>query len=229
QRLALIEEVTAWAADNRTFYLYGYSFALNPAKTVQSLVLPANGNVAVMAVTLTPALQVPLGSALTKVGIVSDGSTFSTGLDGYGYAYSASLLGSSLSAGGVTFSLGAANVPNAATSGTVPLPNAAFSAVKVLATGVSGSQKAQALTVRYADGSTSVFTQDFSDWFTPKSYAGESIALTMAYRDVGSGARDNRTFYVYSYSFTLNSGKAVSSITLPGNANVALLAITMVP
>jgi hypothetical protein len=221
---------SSWgAADNRTFYLYGYSFALNPGKTVQSLVLPANGNVAVLAVTLMPALQVPLSSAFTKIGIVTDGSTFSTGLDGYGYAYSASLLGSSLSAGGAKFSLGAPNLPNAATSGTVLLPNAVFSAVKVLATGVSGSQKAQAFTVRYADGSTSVFKQDLSDWFTPKTYAGESIALTMAYRNSASGAKDNRTFHVYYYSFTLTPGKVVSSITLPGNANVPVLAITMVP
>ena len=27
--------------DNRTFLLYGYSFALNPNKTVQSITLPA--------------------------------------------------------------------------------------------------------------------------------------------------------------------------------------------
>jgi len=41
-------------ADNRTFYLYGYSFKLNSAKTVQSLRLPNNGNVMVLAVSLVP-------------------------------------------------------------------------------------------------------------------------------------------------------------------------------
>jgi hypothetical protein len=40
--------------DNRTFNLYGYRFALNPAKTVQSITLPANPDVMVLAATLVP-------------------------------------------------------------------------------------------------------------------------------------------------------------------------------
>jgi len=39
-------------ADNRAFYLYGYSFALNSSKTVKSLTLPASRNVVVLAVDL---------------------------------------------------------------------------------------------------------------------------------------------------------------------------------
>jgi hypothetical protein len=35
--------------------LYGYSFALNKAKTVKSLILPNNGHVEVLAATLVPA------------------------------------------------------------------------------------------------------------------------------------------------------------------------------
>ena len=40
--------------DNRTFNLYGYSFNLNSAKTVQSFTLPVNVSVVVLAVTLEP-------------------------------------------------------------------------------------------------------------------------------------------------------------------------------
>lgn len=40
--------------DVRTFNLYGYSFALNNAKTVQSIQLPNNGNVIVTAISLVP-------------------------------------------------------------------------------------------------------------------------------------------------------------------------------
>jgi hypothetical protein len=39
--------------DNRTFHVYGYRFALNPAKTVKSIRLPNNGKVKILAVTLT--------------------------------------------------------------------------------------------------------------------------------------------------------------------------------
>jgi len=42
------------SADNRTFYLYGYSFPLNSSKVLQSLRLPNNGNVVALAITLIP-------------------------------------------------------------------------------------------------------------------------------------------------------------------------------
>ena len=40
--------------DQRTFNLYAYQFALNPAKVVQSISLPNNPNVVVLAATLAP-------------------------------------------------------------------------------------------------------------------------------------------------------------------------------
>jgi hypothetical protein len=40
--------------DRRTFSLYTYRFALNPAKTVESIVLPSNPNVLVLAATMLP-------------------------------------------------------------------------------------------------------------------------------------------------------------------------------
>jgi hypothetical protein len=38
--------------DNRVFNLYGYTFALDNTRVVQSLVLPANNNVSILAATL---------------------------------------------------------------------------------------------------------------------------------------------------------------------------------
>jgi hypothetical protein len=40
--------------DKRTFNLYGYRFGLNPAKTVQSVTLPNNASVLILAGTLLP-------------------------------------------------------------------------------------------------------------------------------------------------------------------------------
>jgi hypothetical protein len=52
--------------DKRTFNLYGYSFALNSAKTIQSLTLPANRDVVVLAVDLLPAgASLPLAATPT--------------------------------------------------------------------------------------------------------------------------------------------------------------------
>ena len=51
----------------------------------------------------------------------------------------------------------------------------------------------------------------------------------MAYRDLSGGTADNRTFHLYGYSLALNGAKTVSSITLPNNANVVVLAMTVTP
>jgi len=52
--------------DGRPFYLYHYSFTLNPSKTVQSVTLPNNPDVVVLAATLTappPSYSLSAGSA----------------------------------------------------------------------------------------------------------------------------------------------------------------------
>ena len=49
----------------------------------------------------------------------------------------------------------------------------------------------------------------------------------MAYRNSSNGTKDNRTFYLYAYSFALSSGKTVSIVTLPNNASVEILAMTL--
>ena len=41
-------------ADNRTFNLYGYSFAIDSAKTVQSIALPNNCDMVMLSLDLAP-------------------------------------------------------------------------------------------------------------------------------------------------------------------------------
>src|SRR5262249_15024665 len=64
-----------------------------------------------------------------------------------------------------------------------------------------------------------------SDWHTPQNYAGESKALTMAYRVTSTGALNNQTFYLYGYAFALNPAKTVASLTLPKTLGVRVLAV----
>ena len=175
---------------------------------------------------------VNLGSSFNLAGIVSDGSTFSGigGLDGDGAALSANLLGTSVSAGGNTFTIGAAGSNNVVTAAgqTIVLPSGNYASLKFLATAINGNQANQTFTVTYTDGTTKTFTQSISDWFTPQNYAGESKAVTMSYRDLYNGTKDSRTFYVYLYSFALDSTKTIKSITLPNQGNVKILAIDLV-
>jgi len=217
--------------DTRTVELYGYSFNLSPGKTVKSLTLPQNRNVVVLAINLSTDVQVNLSSGFDTTGIVTDGATFAGGLDGVGYGYSAKLLGATLTFNQTAFSFGPSNSPDAvsATGKNVTLPAGKFSSLEMLATGVNGNQTSQSIKVFYSDGTSANFTQSLSDWFTPQNYAGESMALTMAYRDTASGTQDNRPFHLYGYSFALNNAKTVSSIVFPANANVKVLAITLIP
>jgi hypothetical protein len=225
--------------NNAPFNLYGYTFLLNSSKTVQSLTLPSNRNVVVLAATLTRqdfGEQVNLSSLFNITGIYTDGTTFPSngGVDGGGYAYSATQLGNQAGASnyivnGVNFALGAPDVNNVlyGTGQPVPLPQGHFSHLKILGTGVEGSQAAQPVTITYTDGTTATFTQGFSDWFNPQGYPREYKAEQMSYRDQASGTTSSATFYLYYYVFPLNLQKVVQSITLPSNRDVVALAITL--
>jgi len=204
-----------------TVTITGKSGTLSETATISLTVTPASAT--------TASGQVNMASLYNVSGLVTDGSTFSSsgGLDAGGRAWSANLLGTAQTVGGLAFSLGLANVPDAVTSATIPLPAGQFSTLNLLATGVNGAQLAQTFTVTYTDGTKTSFTQSLSDWCTPAGYAGESNAIQMPYRDNSIGTRDTRLMTVYGYSFSLSSGKTASSITLPKNPNVVALAITL--
>jgi hypothetical protein len=176
--------------------------------------------------------QVSLTKFFNADGIVPDGVEFNDGLDGDGFACSSNLLGDARSWNGAQFQLGTANKDAnvvACNGQTIPLPAARFSKLEMLATGVNGAQESQNFIVTYADTNLNqTFTQSLSDWFSPDSNSGESQAVTMDYRDQSDGTKDDNTYYIYGYSFSLTNG-SVNSLILPDNNNVKIFAITLVP
>jgi hypothetical protein len=180
---------------------------------------------------LTGTVPVDLSPAFNITGIYNDGSAFaqSGGLDQGGYALSEHLLGSEQVGASVVFRLGPPNAPDAVTGKTVALPAGKFTSVKILADAVEGDQDQQTFSVNYADGSSTSFTQSLSDWATPGSFKGESVAVEMPYRVTADKSTDASSFYAHVYSFDLDKDKAVRSISLPSNRNVLVLAITLVP
>ncbi len=169
-----------------------------------------------------------LATYYNLTGITTDGKTFSGGLDGGGNALSETLLGTSQTWSGVQFTLGAADTNDVikATGQTITLTPGQYSKLYFLATGVNGNQPDQTFTVNYTTGSPTTVTQSISDWHTPQAYTGESIAVTSAYRNTSSGGSDDHNYYVYGYSIALDSTRTVSSITLPNDGNVEVLAIS---
>jgi hypothetical protein len=175
---------------------------------------------------------VDLSSEFNVNGIYTDGTTYSTGgLDGTGYSYSANLLSTSRVFNGILFDFGPANVLDAvsSTGQSISLTQGQFSSLMLLATGVEGNQSSEILTVNYTDGTSSQFTQSFSDWFTPQKFHGESEGVAMAYRNFDNGTKDKRTFNLYAYRFALNSAKVVQSVTLPNDSHVLVLSATLLP
>jgi len=233
-----------------TVYIYDYDIALDQTKTVKTLKLPSNANVVLLAAAVAAEpVPVALGSYYNRAGIYSDGVTFTNpatgGLDGGGAAYSGSLLSGSQIWTNTLFSFGPANAFNTTVGGqvisptnlnvivasgqTVTLPAGYYSQLRMLATGIQGSQASQLFTVHYADGTSAAFIQGLSDWFSPQNYSGESKAIIMGHRNSKDGTKDNRTFYLYGYTFPLNNSKVIQSITLPNNANDIVAAISLVP
>ena len=185
--------------------------------------------------------SVDLSSAFNVYAFYDDANdssiTAANSLDGVGYAYSADILGSGLDMKGTQFGFGPANQPDAVagSGGAIALPGGIYTSLELIATGLEGNQTSQTVKVTYSDSTSTNFTQSFSDWCSALNgngcvstggNPGESVAVAMPYRDSAGGA-DNRVFYVYHYSFALNTNKTVQSVTLPNNRNVVVLAATL--
>jgi ABC-type transport system involved in multi-copper enzyme maturation permease subunit len=103
--------------------------------------------------------------------------------------------------------------------------------LQLLAAGIYGPVTNQPITVTYTDGSDSSFTQGLNDWCNCGAnhvdQSGESLVVTMPYRDSREGTLDRQESYVYAYSFALDPAKSVQSLTLPENRNVVVLAATL--
>ena len=186
-------------------------------------------------VTTTPVFSntvaVNLSPAFNVSGIVADGTKFAEAdsIDAGGYSLSAQTLGQEQVGDEVVFRLGPQNAPDAVTSRMVDLPAGRYSSLKILALAVDGNQTAQAFTVNYADGTSSTSDQSLHDWAESQNFTGESIAAELQYRDAADGSEDSGPFYARAYSFKLDAGRQVRSISLPQNRNVVVLAMTLVP
>jgi alpha-mannosidase len=226
----------ASAAGGSTMTLTSAS-AASPASATVTVTGVSDGHSHSAAITLNVVgirkgtVPVDLSSAYNVKGIYTDGSKFTAAasLDGGGFSYSKAALGSAQLWDGVSFHLGPANVPDVVQSKTVTLPEGKFASLKLLATGVEGSQESQVFTITYVDGTSSSVTQSLSDWYASSGYPGESEAVVTPYRTVGDGSKDFGTFHVYGYSLDLDKSKVVHSITLPDSEHVLVLAITLVP
>jgi hypothetical protein len=180
----------------------------------------------------TPNLETRLTLPYNVNAAYNDGATFTSAasIDGTGSAYSSTLLGPALSWAGTGFNIGTPNQLNGARNTTIALPTGSgtYTTLLLLGTGVNGDQLSQTLRLNYSDGTFSTFTQTFSNWLnTNQNVAGQQIAKQMAYRNKSTGVKDNRTFNLYGYTIPLFADRTPTSLVLPANNNVVILAVTL--
>ncbi|WP_369390348.1 GH92 family glycosyl hydrolase [Streptomyces sp. CG1] len=169
----------------------------------------------------------------TYQGIYPDGSTFRSGFNGGGFAYSQDALtaagapsGGTATSDGITYTwpTTTAGRPDHITMAgqTIPL-NAPAGATTLGLLGAATNARASGatgqLTIHYTDGSTSTATIGLSDWTLGagkyQPIAGDTEAITTRYRDTSSGDKDATPAYVYATTIPLDAGKQVASMTLP--------------
>ncbi len=169
---------------------------------------------------------------------------YANSLDGSTDVYSANQLNPpgltpmGINVKGVQFNFGKPNEANAVSginSNVISLPAVRSPVLQILGTAVNGVQPAQTITVTYADNTTQTFTQTFDDWSSTYSCTpsypcadGESVAVAMPYIDNAyEYPRVDSIYYLYSYSFALDSSKTLKSLAMPNNQNVVALAATL--
>ncbi len=176
-------------------------------------------------------------SQFNNAGISDDSNQGGANFDNAGFSYSAQALAAKGFGAGATVTVSGTSYtwPNvasgmddnvvAAPGQTVPVLNAPQGAAHLTFLGSStNGPSSGTITITYTDGTTQTATLGFSDWTLNGGSAsisfGNVVACQMSYRNSTSGTSQQITTYVFaSAPISLNTGKRVASITLPGSLN----------
>ena len=144
--------------------------------------------------------------------------------------YSADLLTSNPSYDGVSYTLGpktdGSNNEIKGTGQTITLTQGQYTTIRFLGS-ATNQDKTGTFRINYTDSTYTDVSVTEKDWCT-SSTTGERIAQTMAHRHQTTADQMINT-YVFAYYLTPTAGKTVASLVLPNNADIHVLAITLVP
>ncbi|HTU18297.1 MAG TPA: hypothetical protein VMG10_09590 [Gemmataceae bacterium] len=210
-------------------YVSAYALPLDPAKTVQSITLPNDSNIVILAIGLyhdsATAQTADVSSYYNRNGLTWGGTQITGGgIDGNndaleGYA-SVNWQGNSIPLGPVN----ALDVVSAQGQ-TITLPAGQYSTLTIFATAVnSGNQTNQNFTVNYSDYTSQTFTRSLTNWLTSPGYSDE-VRLMQTHAFNPDGSQMSSPAYVSAYALPLDPAKTVQSITLPNDSNIVILAI----
>ena len=207
-----------------------------------AMVLPGTATASTVSTILVniPFTEVSLSSYFTQIGITADGSSTSGGLDSAHDSFSNTALGGTglVTWNTATFQLGAAGTNDAvaATGQTITLPSGSYTGIELLGTATGGVNQAGVFTVNYSGSAYDKDTLGFSDWNQGYNGAttnapGESTVVTMSYLNTYTGGAESKTYkgtYLYGYVIPVNSAKTLTSLVLPNDSNIKILAIDLI-
>jgi hypothetical protein len=186
-----------------------------------------------------PTTQSQVALPFNATGIYDDGTPFSgVGVDGHGHAFHpfVKLLapGTQLMTvhDGTVFLIGPTGAndfvqPPADQPTIIPLPDAPYSTMVILAAGINGTQSAQSFTVNYQDYSAN-HVVSLSDWtaIAPPRQPGEALILS---QPSSNGTQQPSPVGLFTYKFKLANTHKLKSLILPQNPNLVIFAVTLLP
>jgi hypothetical protein len=205
------------------FEIYNSSATSTPTPTPTSTPTPAT--------TPTPGavVKVDLTSSFNRDGFSYDTNRANGDYDGHAGTYSADLINTSPSYDGATYQLGpktdGSNNVVKGTGQTITLAQGQYTSIRILASGVNNDQ-AGTFRINYSDATYSDISVTVKDWCA-SSTTGEKVVQTMAQRHISTGDQ-TITCYVFAYYLVPSAGKTVSSLGIPNNNNINVLAISMI-
>lgn len=113
---------------------------------------------------------------------------------------------------------------------TIYMPSGTYTNLQLIGAGFGGTQSNKNITVNFTDGTTTTWTQTFSDWASapsPGSVSGEAV-MNGGTQVNQLGNSVNRPANVYGYSYAIPAGKTVQSLTLPESGSFGILGISLV-
>lgn len=151
--------------------------------------------------------------------------------DGGGYSYSANLVSNLINYDNAEFQLGqfadGQNNSINCTGQTIDLVDGLYSSIRVLGSSTNGD-KTGTIRINYTDGTYSDVSITQKDWCA-SSTSGQKVVQTMAHRHKKSDKTDQTiNNYLFAYYLGTTSGKTVTSITLPNNTGMHIVALTLI-
>ena len=175
-----------------------------------------------------------------NTGVSDNTATNTANYDGQHYSYSAQALqaagitpGSTITSNGFAFTWpditsGLANNYRSKGQTIAVTPVNHAQSLALLGSATDGAASGTA-TITYTDGTVQTFTLSFTDWAWSAPHFGNTVVVTMPYRNARYG-RQSMAVHLFATSIALQPGKTVQSVTLPtsvgGRSSLHVFAIT---